>query len=347
MGKSFRKSWERLYKRLGRKSAGSSLEKDMDSVWEQVEDSTLLTEEESDDIFRQIQHVKRTRELVSLRSRSSGSVFSAVLKVAASLLLVGSVTYFFTMYESDDLNPVRESIVAVIEKVAPEDQRKHFFLEDGTEVWLNTGSKLTYPAQFMTSERRVVLEGEGFFEVSEDKTRPFIVETNELNVRVLGTSFNVEARQQNNRTSVSVVSGIVEVTPSDESLREERAGDKDIVLPESKRLTKNDHVDFYHEDRKMVLSELSNLSFVKSWFTYEVRFDNNSMSEVARVLEKIYNVKITFDNEALRNCSLTMLLENNSLKKTLEIIGKANEINYVIENNEVILTGTGCRDQRQ
>ena len=310
----------------------------MESVWDNTEDASLLDDHDSDRIFQEIQNRKAKEK--STTTRGIGQeirLLPFTLKAAASLLLIGTITYFTSKFYTHTPVEKMADQIAMVEKTAPSTQRNHFFLADGTEVWLNIGSKLIYPSSFSASERRVRLEGEGFFEVAENKQKPFIVETEQLNVRVLGTAFNVEARDMGDKTSVSVVSGIVEVfaSPGKEDERHQSE-------PAKTRLTKNDRADFYHAEQEIKVSEITNPSLVKSWFTYKAQFDNSTMEEVARVLAKVYNVEITFENEALKACSLTMTLENNSLNKTLEIISKANEINYSIEKNRVRLTGTGC-----
>ena len=323
---------------MDKKKPRNPIKKDMESVWDNTEDARLLDDHDSDRIFQAIQNKKTSEKTIPVRSFKRGTrSLPFMVKAAASFLLLGTVAYFTSQFYIDRRPIETTDAIAMVEKTAPSTQRNHFFLEDGTEVWLNIGSKLTYPASFSASERRVRLEGEGFFEVAENKQKPFIVETEQLNVKVLGTAFNVEAREIGEKTSVSVVSGIVEVFASPQE-EDERHAPGTVKT----RLTKNDHVDFYHAEQEMKVSEITNPSLVRSWFTYKAQFDNSTMEDVANVLAKVYNVEITFENEALKACSLTMTLENNSLNKTLEIISKTNEINYSIENDKVRLTGTGC-----
>lgn len=323
---------------MHKKRPRNPIREDMESVWDKTEDARLLDDHDSDRIFQEIQNKKKSEKTIPVRRlKPATRSLPFIVRVAASFLLLGTVTYFTGKFYIEKPAIETTDTMVMVEKTAPATQRNHFFLEDGTEVWLNIGSKLTYPASFGTSERRVRLEGEGFFEVAEDKQKPFIVETEQLNVKVLGTAFNVEAREEGEKTSVSVVSGIVEVFASPK----EKDASHDLEAIKT-RLTKNDHVDFYHDEQEMKVSEITNPSLVKSWFTYKAQFDNSTLLEVARVLAKVYNVDITFENEDLKACSLTMALENNSLNKTLEIISKTNEINYSIENDKVRLTGTGC-----
>ncbi len=91
-------------------------------------------------------------------------------------------------------------------------ERKHFYLPDSSEVWINAGTNLRYPKKFKTGQRTVFLDGEAYFSVRENKVKPFIVETQQLSVKVLGTKFNVKAYSSETKTITTLTSGKVEVT---------------------------------------------------------------------------------------------------------------------------------------
>ena len=99
--------------------------------------------------------------------------------------------------------------------IVPNGKRSTLILEDGTKLWVNAGSRIVYPVTFADKKREIYVNGEVFLEVTPDKKRPFIVKTKEMDVQVLGTSFNVMAYETDESSSVVLVTGAVQVNPSD------------------------------------------------------------------------------------------------------------------------------------
>ena len=127
----------------------------------------------------------------------------------AAVFIIGFiVAYFFIRQSGYDV--IQEKII-YNELDIPIGSKSKITLSDGTQIWLNAGSTLKYPSKFSDKKREIFFEGEAFFDVSKDKNRPFIVRTSEINIRVLGTKFNVKSYPEDNIIEATLVSGSIEI----------------------------------------------------------------------------------------------------------------------------------------
>lgn len=186
-------------------------------------------------------------------------------------------------------------------------------LSDGTVVWLNKDSQISYPKKFKENQRVVTLEGEAFFEVTPDKHRPFIVKMDRADVTVLGTSFNID--QDSLDTEVTVKTGRVRVAANDIN--------KSVVITPGFSSTV---ADFKIEKYQTV-----NPNYL-SWKTGEFAFNNTPVEVAVRDLNTFYDVKIDFEDHKL-DCNLTMRLNNESIEDVVEMLELVCDIDLVKENN--------------
>lgn len=190
-------------------------------------------------------------------------------------------------------------------------------LPDGTVVYLNKGSQLVYPNQFSDKCREVILFGEAFFEVVKDKTRPFVVNTNGAEIKVLGTSFNVSAYEHKEEVEVIVASGSVEVKskPDKKQLNSNKsvikeirqvleAGTMAVVTKTGNEVTKTNNTKIAYLD----------------WRKEKIVFKQTNIKEVLKKLEQIYNVKISVNNKELLNKKLTAKFSKQSIDSVLKVI---------------------------
>jgi ferric-dicitrate binding protein FerR (iron transport regulator) len=207
--------------------------------------------------------------------------FLKTLSFAALAALCVAGTLFFT--KRDVCSP---DSPAMLTTHVPAGHRAQSTLPDGTTVWLNAGSTLSYPAVF-SGQRVVYLDGEGFFEVAPDKEHPFIVSTGKLNVKALGTKFDISNYKEDNLT-VSLLEGSVSVYPED---REEQG----IVLLPNEQLAESE-------------GGYVKKSFVQDailWVDGYHSFHNKTLASILSKLELYYDVKIISNNERLLNCTYT------------------------------------------
>lgn len=179
-------------------------------------------------------------------------------------------------------------------------------LLDGTKVWLNASSALTYFTTSVSGERRVKLEGEAFFDVAEDAERPFVVETTAGEVTVLGTSFSVKNFESVNEFTVHVATGKVKMAPNDH--------------PKSLTLEANESGVFQKKDGRLEKQSNDNLNELV-WHTRTLRFSDDPLPEALAVISRYYGVQLVIETQALMACTLTGNFKNkefSSVKTTLE-----------------------------
>lgn len=207
----------------------------------------------------------------------------------------------------------------------PAGQRAQITLADGTRVWLNAKSTLTYAANFGREERNVELDGEAYFEVAKNKSIPFFVNTEMNKVRVVGTSFNICAYKGSKEFGATLVEGIVDIYP---------ANNDQIIT----RLQKNEC--FLNEDGKCKKTVLPSYDYLR-WKEGLYCFDDAPFSGILSRLEKYYNVTITVaDPELLNYGSFTgKFREQDGIEHILKTISKDHPFNYSIneEKDSIII----------
>eukprot|EP00764_Aduncisulcus_paluster_P007413 gnl/Carplike_NY0171/2429_a3266_323.p1 GENE.gnl/Carplike_NY0171/2429_a3266_323~~gnl/Carplike_NY0171/2429_a3266_323.p1 ORF type:complete len:394 (+),score=31.77 gnl/Carplike_NY0171/2429_a3266_323:31-1212(+) len=196
-------------------------------------------------------------------------------------------------------------------------------LTDGTQVWLNANSKLRYPAKFGAKIRNVELEGEGYFQVAKNLSHPFVVDVNGAQVKVLGTSFNVNAYTDVGDFVTTLVEGKVEV--SNESL-----GIKQQLLPNEQILLSNSKGTF---EKKMV-----NAQVYTAWVNGKFVFDNEPLDSIMTRLSRWYDVDVKFTDESLKSLRFTGDLDRyQDLNEILELIELTQKVKFTIENRDLIV----------
>lgn len=199
-------------------------------------------------------------------------------------------------------------------------------LEDGSEVTLDTRSTISYNPHFNRNERRVQLSGSAFFEVTQNPDKPFIVETSEVSVQVLGTSFYVRARESEPNIDVVVQEGKVSVS----------VGSGEMII-----LTKNEKALF--DKREAVLAkEVNKDKNYLAWKTKRLVFENTSLDEVCDAISRAYDVDVKLANTYLRDCRLTATYEGYSLDDVLMLIGETLNLTVTKTNRLILLDGEEC-----
>ena len=207
----------------------------------------------------------------------------------------------------------------IFEMVAERGQKSSLTLPDGSKVWLNSASKLTYTSDYNSKDRNIVLDGEAFFDVARNENLPFIVHANGMAVQALGTKFNVKAYSDEAEVTAILVEG---------SVKASAAGIDLLLLPyfvASYDKFTGDMVSTYVSDREHAVP----------WIKNEIMFSNDSLKDIASVLERMYNVSVIFENEKIADYTYTGLIRNNSLPNILELISGTSPVKYEIDGNIV------------
>ncbi len=183
--------------------------------------------------------------------------------------------------------------------VAVTDTIKNLNLVDGSKVAVNTNSRFSYPNQFENNQRLVKLNGEAFFDIAKDASKPFIIESGEVQIEVLGTSFNVRNYDDENTVQITVRSGKVRVTSKNGAFNEV--------------LEANDQLTYSKTKRKIIaLGKDENLNAL-SWWNGKLAFVNERIERVAKAIEHTFNVEFEFENTEVLKCGYTISGDVKSL----------------------------------
>ena len=239
------------------------------------------------------------------------------LRVAASILLPLCCVGLGYSLSGNKAKPGDEKMtvqVAVGQKATMQ-------LPDGTHIWLNSASSLTYDNSYNTKERVVYLQGEAYFEVHKDKMRPFIVKADDLSVEALGTSFNVKAYPDDNYVMATLMEGSIRISSPFQS--------EELKPNEKLTFTKSDG----QFAKWLVLDAEKNISWVNS----QLAFEGERLEDIAKVLERMYSIDIRFASESLKNIRFSGTIKNNNLENVLQLITFVSPIRYSLENDTTII----------
>jgi transmembrane sensor len=270
----------------------------VDLAWKKVKKQLAVHEQSS------------TPKIIPLR-RSSFMVW----RVAASVLVMVGLGWLGYQF----LQPVRKPEIAKVIKTQQNTLEQT--LPDGTKVYLNQHSTLTAAADFNDETRTVTLEGEAYFDVKRDETRPFVIKANGTEVRVLGTSFNVRAYDK--RVRVAVTSGKVQFSS---------AKAKTLLLKDESAAVEADTI------IKLPEINLNELAYRTRVFV----FDKTNLSDVVASLREGYQADIRLSSRHLAKCQLTARFEKESLDATLTVIAETLNLKVVRRGNAILLDGSGC-----
>lgn len=201
-------------------------------------------------------------------------------------------------------------------------------LSDGTVVHLNAGTTFTYPEQFVASEnsRNVVLKGEAFFEVSKDKSKPFIVEANEVSIEVLGTTFNVSNYQEDDFINCVLTEGSVRLSEK--------------INPENSVLLEPNTKATWQKGKKFFTKKSVKTTNYSAWTGGELIFDKETFSSIAKKIERYYNIKINNNYPFLASQEFTgtIKIKETAVENILELFKLDTPFNYTIENGIIEIT---------
>ncbi|WP_455592853.1 FecR family protein [Bacteroides sp.] len=237
-------------------------------------------------------------------------------RIAAVIVVAVSCGFLFRDYQYNKVAQMQTVKV-------PAGQRAQITLADGTRIWLNAKSTLTYASNFGRADRNVTLEGEAFFEVAKNKDIPFYVNTEKNKVRVVGTSFNVCAYKDSKEFETTLVEGIVDIYAAGK--------EKPIV-----RLEKNEF--FADYDGKLKKTVLPSYDYLR-WKEGLYCFDDSELSHILNRLELYYNVKITVKNKKLLSHRYTAKFkEQDGIEHILKVIQKDQNFKYSINEDKDQIT---------
>jgi len=248
-------------------------------------------------------------------------ILRTLRKIAAVLflpLLIVSAWYYLTeQNKSRLLSSVYQTIHT------PAGMRSSLVLADGTKVWLNSGSSIRYPV-YPGSSRKADIEGEVFFEVKKDESRPFIVSAGDVKIEVTGTSFNCKAYPDDQTISTVLVEGSVKIG---------HGGTNDI------RMQPGELVEYSKADRNLVRTVTDPEKHI-AWKSGKLVFRDDPMDEVIEKLERWYNIDIQVVDKQILQYAYTATFENETLDQVLSFLELSAPISYIIGERERHPDGT-------
>lgn len=292
----------------------------LDKEWEK-------SRQDSYEVSGEISETVKKRILITVSMKSKkGARWAKPLKIAASIILIISLSFFFNYITNNPEKPDHFLALgdAMIEKVAAPGTQLKVSLPDGTKVWLNNATKIRFHKKFDAQQRSVELEGEAFFEVTRDESRPFIIKSNGVETKVLGTSFVVSSFAGEN-TQVTVVTGKVGVSLENETV------DKQVVL------LPNEQATYSKSNRIMEKQNVDALDYL-SWKSGILQFNKITLEEAVKKMERWYDVNIEISDESLKNHVIQGSYKNEKLRNVLRSFRFIKNLDFEIkENNEVLI----------
>ncbi|NII29790.1 DUF4974 domain-containing protein [Pseudoflavitalea sp. X16] len=192
-------------------------------------------------------------------------------------------------------------------------------LADGSRVWLNAASSVRFPVAFTGRERRVEIAGEAFFKVAKDRARPFIASVNGMDVRALGTEFNINAYPDEPAIKTTLVEGAVKVT-----------------TPQRSRILAPGQQSLFTGDGHLEMDKHINIEEVIAWKEGVFHFESADLKAILRQFARWYNVEIIYEGPVKNRKFFGVVNRNNTLKQVLEML-RDNEIIYSIEGRKLIV----------
>lgn len=292
---------------------------DVDSAWENVS-GKLDKQRESP--LRLVESPEKNKKRVVSYLSDMGRNKLRAFGIAASIILIAGVlvTLFLSFNE-----PLPEEVPTMQELIVERGQRSQFKLSDGTQVWLNSDSRLKVPSQFNGDTRKVDLEGEAFFDVTSNPDKPFVVQAGESVTTVLGTEFNIRA-YPDEEEQVVVKEGRVAFGSN-----QAREG-----APE---LRKN-QMGVLSEGNELIVDEVSDLESYIGWTEGKLIFKDTPLHEVAKKLERRYDVECTIEEPTLQDRTVTATFKEETITEVLEIIALSVGMSYEKDKRSITFSST-------
>jgi transmembrane sensor len=321
-------------------------------VYQQIEDK-YEWETPEQETLDQLEHklIERFRKSIQRsnvvaipeKERSQRSRFNnkAILQIAASMLLLLTVSAGFWLYHNPSSETKRIFVVQeskdLITHTNNTNGTEKIIFPDKSFVDLATGSKVVYDKNFSGSLRQVYLTGEGFFQVTRNHAKPFIVYTDRLVAKVLGTSFIVKSGEHNTMASVLVKTGKVCVFKTKEFTAENTKPDLTgglVLLP--------NHLADLNAKQELEKNLPNSPEVLKPKETKSFDFDNTPIDTVFSRLQDTYGITIVYDKVKLNSCSLSVNMGKEDFYQKLDLICRTINASYQVRDGNVLVSGPGC-----
>ena len=279
----------------------------------------------------------------SLFSKKRLTIFSFF----ALLVITTGAIYLFTQKKAINL-PAEQVISSIVTKNG---NRTKIILPDGSQVWLNAGSNLDYNNSVFNKDlREVTLNGEAYFDVTKNADKPFIIHTKKMDVKVIGTAFNVRSYNDEKTAEASLIRGSIEVTlkdgknqklilmPSQKISVANNVIETPVEKPGKKPIVKNDvsSVPQFTVD-ELKLSPKYDIIPEIAWTQNKLFFEDESLENIVLMMERWFGKKVMIADEALKNVRYTGNFENETMEEVLSYLKLSRTFNFRIGNDNVVI----------
>lgn len=269
---------------------------------------SVLGEELREDILSELHH---RMDVASRRT-----LWLKMVGVAAAVLLILGITNYVSFQEG-----YKQLNSQMVEMKNPLGLKSSLILSDGTKVTLNAGTTLSYPTAFVSDQRIVKVSGEAFFEVARDEKHPFIVKAENVNIRVLGTRFNVKAYEEENKIEVTLTEGRVGVGLDDQANQINIQAGQQVLFDKGKGLFSKRQV---------------NLDYYTGWRDDLFYFNRVTFEEIAKQLERRFNVNVEITSDRLKQVVFTGdFVRGENLEQILRVMTADKRTGYTIHEEHV------------
>ena len=298
-----------------------------------------------------IEHDRKKTDLkirnseLQLSLRKANTNIRILASVASVLLLLGITSVLYLSQQ--DVSVQQELRLANCEIEVPYGSKSLFTLPDGSKVWVNAGSKITYPADFGVTSRSVNLSGEAYFEVAKMEEMPFFVNTDMIKIKVYGTAFNVKAYMDDDLVETTLNRGAISIIRND-------APDREISVKPNQKYT------VYRETQKNrvittpsvstsatvaplpskspEIQPVKNVDVITAWKDNLLVFEQEPIGSLAKQLERRYNIQIRFADEKVKAIRFTAAIKEMPVDQVFEAIALSSPIKYRINGTVVTLS---------
>ncbi len=272
---------------------------------------------------------------------------------AAAIIMIGLAAFAFQFFSNQPAHAVVASQKPINEISVNPGAKTSLKLPDGSKVWVNSGSRLSYPETFQGNTREVFLEGEAYFDIIRDPSHPFIVHTSGIDVKVLGTAFNVKAYESEPTIEATLVHGMIEVSKVNQP-----NASKVILKPHEKLIFnkyavgKNEEKELRVTDRNALLLENARPAIIiaplpksiadsaiieTSWVYNRLSFEEEKLEDLAVKMERWFNVNITLNYESIKTYRLTGSFQDETIEEALKELQYLVSFSYKLNGKEVII----------
>jgi len=300
------------------------IKEQMFSHWEELTEVGNSKDDSLQYIFEKIQYKILLEEKKGLKKKVIWNFYRNAAAILLIPILAFSLWFFLFPKTPQVSNNEILTTQSWVEINAPEGARVEFFLPDSTFGWLNSGSKLKYPIVF-NQHRKVNLVGEAYFEVKHRELSDFIVSVADLNVKVLGTKFNVSAYSDDSFTDVVLKEGKVEIEGNTCNFNQ--------ILSSDEKLT------FNHDSKSLNLNDVDAEHYT-AWKDGYLIIENEPLGQVVGRIERWYNIEITIQDEILKNYRFKATFKDEPLAEVLRLLALTTPIRYSIEKRDFDSDGT-------